>query len=54
MVGNDVGEDMIAKQIGMQVFLLTDYIINKENADISEYPCGSFSELLEFIKARNT
>ena len=50
MVGNDVGEDMIAKRLGMKVFLLTDCIINKTNEDISEYPNGGFPELLEFIE----
>lgn len=49
MVGNDVGEDMIAHQLGMQVFLLTDCIINRENADISGYPHGGFDELLAFL-----
>lgn len=49
MVGNDVGEDMIAETLGMKVFLLTDCIINKENKDISAYPHGSFDELIEFI-----
>ena len=29
MVGNDVTEDMVASTLGMQVFLLTDCIINK-------------------------
>ena len=29
MVGNDVTEDMVAKTLGMEVFLLTDCIINK-------------------------
>lgn len=50
MVGNDVGEDMIAKDLGMQVFLLTDCLINRENADISQYPHGSFEELYTFLK----
>ena len=49
MVGNDVGEDMIAGTLGMQVFLLTDCIINKKNEDISVYPHGGFDELLDFI-----
>ena len=31
MVGNDVQEDMVAGQLGMKVFLLTDCLINKEN-----------------------
>lgn len=51
MVGNDVGEDMIARNLGFHVFLLTDCLINKENQDISQYPNGSFPELLEFIRS---
>ena len=51
MVGNDVSEDMVARDLGMQVFLLTDCIINKENKDISQYPNGSFPELLAYIRA---
>lgn len=50
MVGNDVDEDMIAKKLGMKVFLLSDCIVNRENKDISEYPNGSFAELEEFLK----
>ncbi len=50
MVGNDVAEDMIAEKLGMQVFLLTDCIINKEDADISLYPRGGFDDLLEHIR----
>lgn len=51
MVGNDVSEDMIPEKLGMQVFLLTDCIINKENKDISAYPHGSFPELLSLIRS---
>ena len=50
MVGNDVSEDMIAGQLGIRTFLLTDSIINKENKDIRQYPNGSFPELLNFIR----
>lgn len=49
MVGNDVSEDMIAQSIGMQVFLLTDCLINTEGKDISVYPRGSFPELLDLV-----
>lgn len=49
MVGNDVSEDMIAQDLGMQVFLLTDCLINKENEDISRYPHGSFPQLMDYI-----
>lgn len=49
MVGNDVKEDMVAKKLGMKVFLLTDCLINKDNADISVYPHGGFDELNAYI-----
>lgn len=50
MVGNDVGEDMVAQTLGMHVFLLTDCLINKHNADISAYPHGGYPELMEYIR----
>lgn len=49
MVGNDVGDDMIAASLGMQVFLLTDCLINSKNADISQYPQGDFAALRQFL-----
>lgn len=50
MVGNDVGDDMVAAQLGMEVFLLTDCLINQQNEDISQYPHGSFPELMQFLE----
>lgn len=50
MVGNDAVEDMAAAQLGMQVFLLTDCLINKDGRDLSGYPKGSFPELMVFIR----
>lgn len=49
MVGNDVKEDMIAQTVGLNVFLLTDNLINKDDEDISLYPHGSFFDLLDYI-----
>ena len=49
MVGNDVGEDMVAERLGMGVFLLTDCMINKENADINAWPHGGFDALTEYL-----
>ncbi|MBQ4282447.1 MAG: HAD family hydrolase [Lachnospira sp.] len=50
MIGNDVTEDMVAKNLGMEVFLVTDYLINKEDEDISQYPNGSLEEAIEYVK----
>ncbi len=52
MVGNDVQEDMVARTVGMQVFLLPEYLINSDNEDITKYPHGGFAELLEYIDER--
>ena len=49
MVGNDVGDDMVAEGLGIRVFLLTDCLINRGNADISVYPSGGVDELIAFI-----
>ncbi|MBQ9802816.1 MAG: HAD family hydrolase [Clostridia bacterium] len=52
MVGNDVTDDMEpATEAGMSVFLLTEYLINKNGADISRYPHGGYDELLAFVRA---
>ena len=50
MVGNDVGEDMIAARLGMKVFLLTDCLINKAGGDISVYPNGDFDALKAYVQ----
>ena len=50
MVGNDVNEDMCASQIGMNVFLMTDCLINKYEKDIEAYPKGGFDDLIDYIE----
>lgn len=50
MVGNDVQEDMVARELGMQVFLLTPCMINKQGSNISQYPHGGYPELLRFLE----
>jgi len=50
MVGNDVEEDMeAALKAGMQVFLITDCMINKKERDINQYPHGSFYDLIKYL-----
>ena len=51
MVGNDVQEDMVARSLGMEVFLLTDCIINRDGTDISQFPHGGFDQLLEHLRS---
>lgn len=50
MVGNDVREDMVAREIGMDVFLLTANLINKDQRDIFDYPRGDLADLMAYIQ----
>ena len=52
MVGNDVLEDMVASELGMDVFLITDCLINDENEDISSYPRGSWDDFWQYINEK--
>jgi len=50
MVGNDVEEDMEAGKVaGMNVFLLTNCLINRERRNINQYPRDSFEQLMAYI-----
>ena len=49
MVGNDVQEDLVARELGMDVFLLTDCLIDRKETDLSAIPHGGFADLLRFL-----
>ena len=51
MIGNDVVEDLVAAELGIRVFLLTDCLINRNGNDISRYPSGGFTELLQYVRS---
>lgn len=50
MIGNDVGDDMVAESVGIRCFLLTDCLINRKNEDITRFRHGDYTALEEFIK----
>ena len=52
MVGNDAAEDGAAALAGMRVFLLTDCLINKKNADLAAFPHGGFADLAAFLRTQ--
>lgn len=49
MVGNDTSDDLASLKCGMSIFLLTDCLINKSGIDVTAYPHGGFSELVEYV-----
>lgn len=48
MVGNDVDEDGVAASLGMDLFFVTDFLINRSGKDL---PPGKFGTLID-LKAR--
>lgn len=51
MVGNNVREDMCAMELGMDGFLVTDWLLNPDDKDINQYRHGTLKDLLEFVCA---
>ncbi len=51
MIGNDGVEDVAAMQCGMQVFLITDCLLNGDKADLSQIPHGNFEDAIRFVNA---
>ena len=51
MVGNDVSDDMPAREAGMQVFLVDDtLLLNPHGEDLSVYPRGGLENLMCYIR----
>lgn len=49
MVGNDVDEDGAVRALGLPVFLLTDCLIQKPDADVSGLELGDFDRLCQWL-----
>ena len=49
MIGNDVDEDMVAKNIEMQTYLVDDFLINRSNTDYSGDYKGDLKEVEKVI-----
>ncbi len=50
MVGNDIEEDMIAKNLGMKTYLIKDHIIGTITEDLIIDYKGNYEDFYEFVK----
>lgn len=50
MIGNDIEEDMIVEKLGISTYLVTDWILNVKNKDISHFRQGTLGQLLEALE----
>lgn len=51
MVGNNTKEDMCAGELGVETYLVTDYLENEPNMDIEVFRHGSLAELEAYLGA---
>lgn len=51
MVGNDSSEDGAIEQLGIPVYLVTDYLIHREETPLTATYQGTSEEFLAFVKA---
>jgi len=49
MIGNNPVDDMSASKLGVQTYLLTDYLENETGVDITQYRRGSIEELEAYL-----
>ncbi len=50
MVGNDVQEDMVAGQLGMATYLVTEHILHRTEEPIEVDYQGNYQAFLQFVK----
>lgn len=48
MVGNSITEDLAALDVGMQAYLVTDFV--EGQGDYADVPHGSFAEFMEYVR----
>jgi len=50
MVGNDVQEDLVAGDLGIETYLITNYMINRNNEEINSTYQGTYEDFYKFVK----
>ncbi len=50
MVGNDVQEDLVAGKLGIETYLITNYMINRNDEEVKSTYQGTYEDFYEFVK----
>lgn len=50
MIGNDVEEDLVVQGLGMEVYLVTDCLINEKHLPLESYRKGSLEDLYAYCE----
>lgn len=52
MIGNDIDEDLVAKEIGLEVLVVTDNLINRSNKEFESIFIGTLEELVKYFELK--
>ena len=50
MIGNDVQEDGILERIGIPVYLVSDYLLNRNNQKITTFDMTDSDAFLKYVQ----
>ena len=50
MVGNDANDDLACMELGMDAYLITDFLVNSDDIDLTLVKQGSFSDFYDWAK----
>ena len=50
MIGNDMGEDLVASELGMKTYLVTDYLIERKDAMYVPQGRGTLANFLDYVR----
>lgn len=51
LIGNDVTEDGCARELGLEVYLMTDHLYNPNNLPYDSFPQGTLSDFLTWAES---
>lgn len=52
MIGNDTEDDVTAEQAGVEVFLATDWLLDRKGAGVEGRPHGRFRDVLGYVEGK--
>jgi FMN phosphatase YigB (HAD superfamily) len=54
MVGNDAQEDMVAKMVGIQTYLITNHLIHRKDKPLVADITGDYADFLLYVQSLPT
>ncbi len=50
MIGNDIKDDLAAKKLGIETYIITNHLVNSHNLENNSDHTGTYQDFLEFVQ----